>query len=76
MSNDWTQVVNCNSLHEAHVMKSVLEAEGIEVMLPDEQMLGVQPVATAIGGARVLVHASDVVRAAELIGSAGPLPTA
>ena len=57
-------------------MKSVLEAEGIEVMLPDEHTLGVQPVATAIGGARVLVHGRDALRAAELIGSAGPLPAA
>ena len=43
MDEQWVEVRNCNWLHEAHFLKSVLEADGIEVLIPDEHLLGVQP---------------------------------
>ena len=51
-------------LHEAHLIVSVLEAEGIQAVIPDAYTLGVRPeLANALGGVRVLVRASDLDRA-------------
>jgi hypothetical protein len=52
MSDDWVEIRNCNWLHEAHFVKSVLESEGIEVQVPDEHTLGIQPMQGGTGGAR------------------------
>ena len=43
MSDAWVEIRNCNWLHEAHFVESVLESEGIEVQVPDEHTLGIQP---------------------------------
>ena len=68
--DDWVQVRNCNWLHQAQFLKSVLESEGIDVQLPDEHVLGVQPFyGAAIGGARVMVRPADLQRATELLES-------
>jgi len=63
MANELVTIRNCSSLQEAQFVKSVLAADGIDADIPDEYMLGVQPVALAIGGGRVLVRAEDVERA-------------
>ena len=69
-SDDWVQVRNCNWLHQAQFLKSVLESEGIDVQLPDEHVLGVQPFyGAAIGGVRVMVRPADLRRATELLES-------
>jgi hypothetical protein len=66
----WVQVRNCNWLHQAQFLKSVLESEGIDVQLPDEHVLGVQPFyGAAIGGVRVMVRPADLQRATELLES-------
>ena len=68
MKDDWVEVHNCQWLHEAHFVKSLLESGGIDVFIPYEHTLGVQPFyANAIGGAKVLVRAADRERAAELL---------
>jgi hypothetical protein len=68
MSTEWVEVRSCNWLHEAQFLKSLLESAGIEVLIPDEYVLGVQPFyAAALGGVRVLVRHGDLERAAELI---------
>ena len=73
MEDDWVEVQNCNWLHEANVVVSVLEADGIEVFLPDAYTLGARPeLSAALGGVRVLVHASDVERAREVLAAAIP----
>ena len=54
----------CNYLHEAELIKSVLDAEGIEAQIPDAYMAGVQPaLGAAIGGIRVVVSSLDHDRA-------------
>jgi len=71
MSGDWVQVHNCNWLHEAQFLQSVLDAEGIESFIPDQYILGVDPLyVAALGGVRLLVHADDVERAREVLASA------
>ena len=73
MDDQWVQLRTCGWLHEAHMIASVLEAEGIEVFLPDAHTLGVRPeLANALGGVRVLVRASDLERANETLAAAIP----
>jgi putative signal transducing protein len=68
MEREWVQVRNCNWLHEAHFVKSVLESEGIEVQIPDEHTAGLQPgIATALGGIRVLLPAAQRAFAVEVL---------
>ena len=70
---EWVQVRNCGWIHEAHFVKSVLESEGIKVLIPDEHTLGLQPFyANALGGVRVLVPSGQLKRATELLESAVP----
>ena len=72
---DWVEVRNCNYLHEAQFLKSVLDSEGIESFIPDQYTLGVDPLyVAALGGVRLLVRAADVDRANDLLASAGDSP--
>jgi len=70
---EWVQIRNCAWVHEAHFVKSVLESEGIDVLIPDEHTLGLNPLyANALGGVRVMVRHADVKRATALLESAIP----
>ena len=71
MNSDWRVVRTVTWLHEALFLRSVLDAAGIEALIPDEHTVSVQPLyAQAIGGIRILVHQEDAERAAELLDSA------
>lgn len=73
METPWVQVRNCRWVHEAQFLKSVLESEGIEALIPDEHMLSVQSLyVTALGGVRLMVRPDDLERAAEVLSSAEP----
>ncbi len=64
----WAVVRTCLRLPEAELVKSVLESEGIDAFLPDQHLLGLEPGAeTVFGGARVLVRASDLDRAQQIL---------
>ena len=66
-------VRSCNYLHEAELIKSVLEADGIDVEIPDEHMANVQPgLGGNIGGIRVQVRSSDLARAEESLAAMIP----
>jgi hypothetical protein len=68
---EWIDLRTCAFLHEADFFKSLLEAEGIEVFLPDEYTLGVDPgLAPGFGGVRILVRREDLARAREVLESA------
>lgn len=76
MDLDWVEVRSCTWLHEAEFLKSVLEAAGIEALIPNEHTLGIQPLyAPALGGIRVLVRPDDLERAGELLDSSATPPT-
>jgi hypothetical protein len=64
MADDFVTLRTVMWVHEAHFIKSVLDVEGIEVLIPDEHTLGVNPfLSNAIGGARVMVRTQDFARA-------------
>jgi hypothetical protein len=66
--------VRSRSLDEALWFRGVLEAAGIEVLIPDEHTLGL-PLASEMepGTVRLLVKSSDLDKALELL-AASPLP--
>ena len=71
MEADWVQVRNCMWVHEAELLKSVLEAAGIEAVIPNKLTLGIQPLyANAMGGVRLMVRRADLKRAAEVLDAA------
>lgn len=67
MTQDWTVIRSCNWLHEAELLKSVLEAEGVDAQVPDQYALGVEPAYSAFGGVRLMVHADELARAEEIL---------
>jgi hypothetical protein len=67
---EWVVITTSTWLHEALFLRSVLESEGIESMIPNEYTLGVQPLySNLLGGAQVMVRAEDKARAEELLRS-------
>ena len=62
--NHWTVVAAFTYSHQAHLAKSKLESEEIEVLIRDELNAQVcEAGANAIGGVKVCVRDSDVIRA-------------
>ena len=73
MDDELVTVRNCNWLHEAEFIKSVLESDGIDAEIPDQYMAGVQPaLGAAIGGIRVTVRSSDLERAQQTLAAVIP----
>lgn len=67
MENEWADV-RCTWLEEARWFKSVLDAAGIEAVIPDEHTLGLPLVEGAEpGSVRLLVRSADLERALELL---------
>ena len=68
MAEGWVVVWNSAWLHDAYFVKSLLEAEGIPVQIPDEHTVGIHSLlTTAMGGIRVLVPIADQPRAADVL---------
>jgi len=73
MDDELVTVRNCNYLHEAEFIKSLLDADGIDAEIPDQYMAGVQPgLGGTIGGIRVTVRSSDLERAQEALAAVIP----
>lgn len=73
--NDWAEAASCTWLHEAHLIVSVLESAGIAAEIPNEHILGVQPLyAILVGGVRVMVRGDDLARAREVLSSTVSAP--
>jgi hypothetical protein len=68
---DWVELRRCTVLHEAHFIRSLLESEGIDALITGEHSVAVQPFLGVMPGAiPVLVRATDLDRARELLDSA------
>jgi Putative prokaryotic signal transducing protein len=65
---EWVVIRNCFWLQEADVLRSVLEGNGVEVLIPDENLLSAVPYyGTVLGGVRVMVQSKDLRRAREIL---------
>ena len=68
METEWVEIRRCTWLHQAQLLKSVLESAGIQVLIPNEHTIGVQPLlGVGLGGVRLLVRTSEVERAEKLL---------
>ncbi len=66
--NDWTTCARVNDVATAHVLKSTLDAAGIDCVIPDQNMASVAwHLGQAIGGVRVQVRADRVEQAREIL---------
>jgi len=66
--DNWTVIISFNYSYEAHLAKSKLESEEIDVLIRDELNAQVcEAGALAVGGVKVCVRESDVVRAIHLL---------
>jgi len=70
--NNWINIISFSYGHEAHLVKTKLESEEIEVMLRDElnaQVCDAGP--NAVGGVKLCVQEFDVERATQLLKEGG-----
>jgi hypothetical protein len=65
---EWVTVASGLNPIQANVIKSILEGDGIDVTLLDENLTSIQPFyGNALGGVKVQVQKKDSERASELI---------
>jgi hypothetical protein len=70
--DNWTVIISFTYSYEAHLVKSKLESEGIEVFIRDELNAQVcEAGSNAIGGVKLCVRESDTVRAIYLLKKGG-----
>jgi hypothetical protein len=43
MEREWVEIRRCTWLHQAELIRSVLESAGLEVLIPNEHTIGVEP---------------------------------
>jgi len=68
VKGEWVEIRRCTWLHQAQLLRSVLESAGLEVLIPNEHTIGVQPLlGVGLGGVPLLVRPSDVGRAEKLL---------
>ncbi len=63
-----------NYRHEAEVVRSVLDADGIEAFVTSDDCGSVDPALGLVRGACVVVAAEDVARAEESLAQSAPPP--
>ncbi len=70
-SEDLVTIASFNLAAEAHFARGLLEAEGIDAVVIDENLTTLNPLLTgAIGGVRLQVRESDAERAMQVLGQA------
>ena len=70
MRNDYIILTVFEYSTEAQVIKAKLDSEGLRTMLMDEKTIDTDPLLSqAIGGVKLLVHASDLKKASEIYNS-------
>ena len=70
--DNWTVIISFTYSYEAHLVKSKLESEDIEVLIRDELNAQVcEAGANAVGGVKLCVRESDTVRAIYLLKKGG-----
>ena len=70
MRDDYTILAVFEYSTEAQLYKSKLDSEGIKTLLMDEKTIDSDPmISQAIGGVKLLVHNSDLLKASEIYNS-------
>ena len=70
MEGEWVEIRRCTWLHQAQLLKSVLESAGIQSRIPNEHTTGVHPLlGIGLGGVQLLVKQNDAERAEQLLES-------
>ncbi|MBM3770406.1 MAG: DUF2007 domain-containing protein [Acidimicrobiia bacterium] len=69
MSRTWHEIRRCRSSDEAETLRAALIDYGIEAIVPDAHVMGVQPTCSRGGGARLLVFQEHVERAGAVLRS-------
>lgn len=69
---DFVEIINSDNIITFDLMKSVLRQNEIPFITRDELTVQTDPLySNAIGGAKILVHPSDVLRAIQILEKAG-----
>jgi len=63
--DNWIVLKTFLHLHQAHLAKSLLESEGIQVITNDELMNSI--IGSAVGGIKLLVHEDDYEKSLQLL---------
>ena len=63
--DNWIVLKTFLHLHQAHLAKSLLESEGIQVITNDELMNSI--IGNAVGGIKLLVHEDDYEKSLQLL---------
>lgn len=70
----WTTVITFTYPYEAHLAKSMLESDGVKVIIADEMTTQVHNFySNAIGGVKLQVAESDAEKAHEILTNAGSI---
>lgn len=73
MSDDLVAIARYGSVIEADMDRADLEMEGIESFLPEENAASINyPNTILLGGVRLMVRESDVMKAVEVLGIPEP----
>lgn len=68
----WTTIITFNHHHDAHMAKTRLEAEDIEVFMKDELSVQVQTyLSQALGGIKLQVRENQVLKAVHVLKTLG-----
>lgn len=70
MSRRWHEIRRCRSSHEAETLRAALVDGGVEAIVPDAHVMGVQPMCGRdTRGVRLLVLQDDAERACAILES-------
>jgi hypothetical protein len=72
MESEFVTLCVCGHVEEAYLLRSILEANGIEVYIPDEYTQGLHYPPIAIDGVRLLVRENEIARARTVLGTIDP----
>lgn len=75
MAKRWREIRRCGSAQEAEALRATLVEQGIDAVVPDAHVMGVQPLCSkGTSGARLLVLDDHVESARAILEGGGSWP--
>lgn len=69
MSRQWRELRRCRSRHDAELLRTALIDRGVEAIVPDAHVMGVQPMCSkGASDVRLLVPQDQIELACEILG--------